>query len=91
MNRLDYREERFEKVSVCGIECEFNDMRIDRNTVPVGKYQYEIAGDDDCGDEPVRVSQRVIVNFFGTLISSQPLLIGNEGVLWLSDGNFVWL
>ena len=30
MNRLDYREERFEKVSVCGIECEFNDMRIDR-------------------------------------------------------------
>ena len=30
MNRLDYREERFEKVSVCGIECEFNDMQIGR-------------------------------------------------------------
>ena len=45
MNRLDYREERFEKVSVCGIECEFNDMRIDRSTVPVGKYQSAMA---DC-------------------------------------------
>ena len=25
--RLDYRKERFSKVSVCGVECEFNDMR----------------------------------------------------------------
>ena len=53
MKRLDYRKERYEKVRVCGIECEFNDMRIDRSTVPAGKYQYEVAGDDDCGDEPV--------------------------------------
>ena len=29
MERLDYGKESFEKVSVCGIECEFSDMRID--------------------------------------------------------------
>ena len=41
MKRLYYRTEQFEKVSACGMECEFNDMRIDRSTVPKGKYQYQ--------------------------------------------------
>lgn len=44
--RVDYRTERFEIVSVCGILCGFNDMRIDRDTIPAGKYQFEVAGDD---------------------------------------------
>lgn len=42
--RLDYRKETFIRVSVCGIECEFNDMRIEPSSVPEGKYQYEVAG-----------------------------------------------
>lgn len=91
MARLDYRKEVFEKVSVCGIECEFNDMRIDRNTVPKGKYQYEVAGDDDSGGDPARVKQAIQVNFFGTLICDKPLPIGNDGVLWIMDGDFVWI
>ena len=91
MARLDYRKEAFEKVSVCGIECEFNDMRIDRNTVPKGKYQYEVAGDDDSGGDPARVKQAILVNFFGTLICDKPLPIGNDGVLWLMEGDFVWI
>ena len=39
MARLDYGKVTFEKVSVCGIPCEFSDMWIDRSTVPKGKYQ----------------------------------------------------
>lgn len=66
--RLDYREERFSKVGVCGVECEFNDMGIERSSVPEGKYQYEAAGDDDSGGDPARVKLGVLVNFFGTLI-----------------------
>ena len=91
MERLDYRTEHFQKVSVCGIRCEFSDMRIERCTVPDGKYQYEVAGDDDSGGDPARVRVGILVNFFGTLISDQPLPIGNDGVLWLGDGDFVWL
>lgn len=83
MKRMDYRTERFEKVSVCGRECEFTDMRIDRNTIPEGKYQYEVAVDDDSGDETARVKPVVLVNFFGTLICSEPLPVGDDGVLWL--------
>ncbi|MCH5250549.1 MAG: hypothetical protein J1E98_11475 [Lachnospiraceae bacterium] len=91
MKRLDYKTEIFEKVSVCGIPCDFNDMRIDRDTVPVGKYQYEVADDDECSGDPARVQSGVIVNFFGTLICDEPLPIGEDGILWLGDGDFVWL
>lgn len=89
--RADYRTEHFEKVSVCGIICGFNDVRIDRNTIPAGKYQYEVAGDDDCGDEPVRVQRGVLANFCGTLICDEPLSLGEDGILWLTDGDFKWL
>ena len=49
MTRLKYDEEKFSKVQVCGIECEFSDMRIDRSSIPEGKYLYEVAGDDESG------------------------------------------
>ena len=91
MVSLDYRKETFSKVGVCGILCEFNDMRIDRNTVPKGKYQYEVAGDDESGGEPARIKLGIMANFFGTLISGEPLPIGDEGVLWLTGDDFVWL
>ena len=53
--RLDYKEEKFQKVSVCGILCDFSDMRIDRSTVPKERYQYEVADDDESQGNPVRV------------------------------------
>ncbi len=89
--RSDYRTESFSKVSVCGVECEFNDVRIERSSVPDGKHQYEVAGDDDSGCDPIRVQPGVLVNFFGTLICDRPLPIGDDGVLWLADGDFVWM
>ena len=91
MERLDYEKVDFEKVSVCGIECEFSSMRIDRDTVPEGKYQYEAAGDDDSGGDPARLKQGILVNFFGTLNSSEPLPVGDDSALWLKDSDFVWL
>jgi len=88
--RSDYSQEKFTKVRVCGIVCDFSGMRIDRSTVPEGRYQYEVADDESQGD-PVRVREGIMVNFFGTLISDVPLPLGNDGVLWLDDGDFVWL
>ena len=91
MERLDYNTELFQKVSVCGIPCEFNDMRIDRSTVPEGKYQYEVADDDESSGDPARVQPGVMVNFFGTLVCDEPLPLGKDGVLWLGEGDFVCL
>ena len=89
--RLDYRNETFSKVSVCGVECGFNDMRIERSSVPEEKYLYEVAGDDDSGGDPARIQQGVLANFFGTLVCDNPLPIGDDDVLWLADGDFVWM
>lgn len=91
MARYDYSKEHFEKVRVCGIQCLFSDVRIDRSTVPEGKYQYEIGGDDDSGGEPARVQTDVWVNFFGTLICDVSLPLGTDNVLWLQEGDFTWI
>ena len=89
--RLDYRKEKFQKVSVCGIPCDFSDMRIDRRTVPKERYQYEVADDDESQGDPVRVGYGIMVNFIGTLISDVPLPLVDDKVLWLQDEDFVYL
>lgn len=88
--RYDYRKIKTEKVEVKGIVCEFYDMRIDRATVPDGKYLYEVAGDDDSGAEPARVGKGVQVNFYCSLICNQPLLL-EEKVMWLETGDFKYV
>ena len=80
--RLDYRKEKFQKVSVCGIPCDFSDMRIDRRTVPKERYQYEVADDDESQGDPVRVGYGIMVNFIGTLISDVPLPLVDDKVLF---------
>lgn len=44
---IDYRAEKFQKVSVCSIPCDFSDMRMDRSTVPKERYQYEVVDDEN--------------------------------------------
>ncbi len=89
--RTDYRIEKFQKVSVCGIPCDFSDVRIDRSTVPKNRYQYEVADDDESQGEPSRVKLGIMVNFLGTLISDVPLPLINDNVLWLQEGDFEWM
>jgi hypothetical protein len=71
-----------------GIPCMYTDERVNPDTVPNGKYVYEVAGDDDCGDTPVRVSPGVSVNFYATVILDQPLELDEENDLWLNDGDY---
>ena len=89
--QLDYWQEKFTKVRICGIECEFSDMRIDRSSVPKGKYRYEVADDDESQGDPARIRHSIMVNFFGTLVSDVPLPLVNDNVLWLQEGDFEWL
>lgn len=62
----DYNKEKFVKVRVCGIECDFSDMRIDRSTVPEGRYLYEVADDDESQGDPSRIRKGIMVNSCGT-------------------------
>ena len=90
MIRLDYAKERMQKVLVRGILCEFNDMRIDRNTIPEGKFMYEVA-DDDSDGEPARIRPGILVNFFGTIICNQKLEPDEGDTIWLQDDEWEWM
>lgn len=87
----DYRQETFSKAIVCGKECDYSDMRIDRASVPEGKFQYEVAHDDEGIGDPARIKKDVMVNFLGTIICDRPLPLGEDGVLWIEDGDFCWV
>lgn len=85
MSRLQkYVKEEMEIISWRGKEYEFSDMRIDRDTIPNGKYLYEIA-DGDSDGEPARIRPSILVNFFGTLISDEPLDFGDDDVIWITE------
>lgn len=68
MVRSNYGTEKFQKVSVCGIVCDFSDMCIDRSIVPKDRHQYEVADDDESQGIPSRVKRVVMVNFWGTVV-----------------------
>lgn len=88
--RLDYGKEKMQAVEVRGIRCEFNDMRLERNTIPEGKFFYEVA-DGDSDGIPARIRTGIMVNFYGTLISDKKLPMGEDDVLWLEEGDFKYL
>lgn len=85
--RYDYNDIKTEKVEVKGIPCEFYDMRIKRESIPEGKFMYEVA-DGESDGVPARVQKGILVDFYGTLICDRELPIDESGTLWLEEGDF---
>lgn len=73
MARLNAMSVTWEKVEVLGKMGLFTDSRIDRNTIPDDWYFYEVRHADNDWCEPVEVALGVFVNFWGTLITKEPL------------------
>ncbi len=69
-NRLNAMNETFEMVTVLGKPMLFSCCRIDRSTIPKGLYMYEVRHDDDMRGDPVQIANWIMVNHWGTLISS---------------------
>lgn len=70
---IDARKESFEEVTVLGVPMLFSAMHVDKSTVPKGLYLYEVRHDDEGRGEPVQLGNWILVNHWGTLISSQPI------------------
>lgn len=71
-NRCNAMEENFELVTVFDKPMLFTCIRIDRNSVAEGLYMYEVRHDDDQQGDPVEIANWIMVNHWGTLISSEP-------------------
>ena len=61
------------------------ELRLDPHSMPEGKYYYEVAGDDDCGDIACRIKKRILVNHLYSIVG--PRIEGLEDnsydVLWI--------
>ena len=71
MTRQNAMEMTWDVVEVLGKECLFNDLRIDRNTIPEGYFMYEVRHADEDWGEPCEIALGILVNFYGTLIAKE--------------------
>lgn len=95
MARFKANEVSWEKVKVMGKECLFNDLRIDRQSIPEGYFMYEVRHDDEDWGEPVEIALGVMVNFFGTLLTKEqftlePSPITDNAYLWIEEGGWYY-
>ncbi|MCC8051399.1 MAG: hypothetical protein LIP10_12235 [Clostridiales bacterium] len=75
--RYDARTENWMSMEVKGIQGYFSDMRIDRDSVPEECHFWELA-DCDSDGMPCRYRPAILVNFFGTFITTGELPIDDE-------------
>ena len=84
MKRMKYDPEQMEHrefLSDAGVTYtgEYIDMRIDKSSVPKGKYMYECR-EGVGGDwlNPATIEKRVLVDFAGTFITTDPIAFPDE-------------
>lgn len=75
--RYDARKEHWMPMEIRGVHGYFSDVRIDRKTVPEPFHIWELA-DADCDGMPCRYRPAVLVNFFGTFITTEELPIDDK-------------
>lgn len=73
--RYNAKELVYEKVKVLGKEGLFTSERVDRDSVPDGWFMYEVRHDDNSWGDPIEIGLGICVNFFGTLLMKEPLLL----------------
>lgn len=65
----------------------FNDFRILKDTLPEGVYAYDIRWDDDMGYFAM-IEPNVWINHAGTIITIQPIEMGEEGYCEIEEYRF---
>ncbi len=55
-----------------------------------GLYKYDIQSSDD-GFDPSAIRKTIMVNHWGSIILKEPLLLDENGWLYLNDNNFKYL
>lgn len=75
--RHDARAENWISMDIKGVRGYFNDMRIDRASVPEWLHFWELA-DGDCDGIPCRYKPGILVNFFGTFLTAGELPVDRK-------------
>ena len=89
METVDVRKEALEEVELLGQTGYFTELRVDKETVPEGMHCYELRHGDDDGF-PVSVEESVRVNYFGAVLFTEALELGEEKALQFGYDDFAF-
>lgn len=80
MTKIDVTQEMLSEMELWDRKVLFTDLRVDKSTVPENVYCYAMRhGDDD--SFPVTLEGNVIVNYFGSVLTTEPFDLGKAGYL----------
>ena len=84
--RKNANEIIFDEIIVLGTPALFTDWRVDRVSVPTDMKMYEVRhADEDWGD-PCQLARGILVDFYGTILTLQPLALPACGYLNFDSG-----
>ena len=83
--QLDHDAPRYQLAELAGQEVLFTNGRIDREALPEGLYCYELREGDSGYAATIEAS--VTVNHFGSVITTRPIEIPEQGFVELNDDN----
>lgn len=87
MKVIDVNKERFSEVEIQGHMALFTELRVDKSTIPEGVNCYELRhGDDD--SYPAALEENVWVNYFGAVLMTDKMELGEDGWIPLSYDDF---
>ena len=73
----------------------FIDFRLDRDTIPKGKFAYDCRHGDDDWDSPITIEKRgVRVNFAGVFVTDKEIIFPKNKdyiPIKLADAEFYWV
>lgn len=90
MSRYHAEDLNYQEIKLFGKPALFTECRIDRTTIPDDVYRYEIRhGDEDWG-EAVSLARRIVVNYYGTVLTREPIQLPVSGQTDLSAGDIAY-
>ena len=91
MRCLNAQTETFIYAQLEGHEVLYNDLRIDRSSVPEGIYAYDIRhGDEDWG-YAAQLKEHVLVNHMATILSDHKIELPDQGDSLILENNLEFL
>ena len=77
--RENAAEVDYSEITILGKPALFSEWRIDHSTVPPGLHLYELRHEDEDWGTPCQVARGVLVNFYGTVLTAEPLKLDEDG------------
>lgn len=90
MSRYHAESLKYQEVTLFGKPALFTECRINRTTVPKDVYRYEIRHSDEDWGEPVELAHGIGVNYYGTVLTREPIQLPISGWIDLSFDDIVY-